>query len=59
MGPVEALKVALGKEVEAAEIYKKFANEYPAAKEIFLFLATEEQKHKKLIEEKIAEFTKY
>lgn len=58
MGPVEALKFALTKETEAADMYEKFSGEYPTAKEIFIFLSGEEQKHKKLIEKKIYELTK-
>ena len=59
MGPVEALKLALTKEVEAEEMYKNFASDHPVAKETFLFLAAEENKHKILIEKKIAELTAY
>ena len=59
MTPVEALKVALSKEIEAADLYQKFSAEYPVAKEIFIFLASEEQKHKALIEKKIVELTRY
>jgi len=59
MIPVEALKLALSKEIEAVEMYQKFSAEYPVAKDIFIFLASEEQKHKSLIEKKIAELTKY
>ncbi|MDD4954305.1 MAG: hypothetical protein PHG40_05320 [Candidatus Omnitrophica bacterium] len=58
MGPVEALKLALGKEIEAMEMYKGFALEYSAAKDTFEFLANEEYKHKQLIEKKIIELTK-
>ena len=58
MGPVEALKFALTKEIEAARMYAKFSEEYPIAKEIFIFLSGEEQKHEKLIEKKIYELTK-
>jgi rubrerythrin len=58
MGPVEALRLALSKEQEAAAMYQKFHAEHPAAKDVFEFLAGEEQKHKKLIEEKIVELTK-
>lgn len=58
MGPVEALELALSKEIEAMDMYKKFLGEYPVAKEIFEFLANEEYKHKELIEKKIYELTK-
>lgn len=58
MGPVEALKFALGKEVEALELYKKFAADYSVARDTFEFLITEESKHKVLLEKKIAELTR-
>lgn len=54
MGPIQALELALGKEVEAAQMYERFAGEFPVAKDTFIFLAGEEQKHKKLIEELIS-----
>jgi rubrerythrin len=59
MTPVEALKLALSKEVETAELYLKFSAEYIVARDTFVFLAGEEQKHKALIEKRIAELTKY
>lgn len=59
MGPVEALQLALTKEVETAEMYEKFSAQYPSAKDVFIFLVAEEQKHKALIEKKISELTKY
>lgn len=55
MTPIEALEFALNKEIEARDIYRRFSVEHPAVKEVFFFLANEEEKHKKLIEEKIAE----
>lgn len=55
MGPIEALELALGKEREAMEMYDKFSVDFPAAKDVFVFLSGEEQKHKSLIEKKIAE----
>ena len=55
MGPIEALELALSKEKEAMDIYEKFYNEFPTAKDIFLFLLNEEQKHGQLIEKKIVE----
>ena len=58
MGPIEALKIAMMKEIEAIEVYQKFAQEYTVAKDIFLFLVGEEEKHKLLIEKKIFELTK-
>jgi rubrerythrin len=58
MGPVEALKLALSKEEEAITIYKKFSMDFSALKETFSFLINEEEKHKLLLEKKIAEATK-
>lgn len=58
MGPVEALQFALSKEIEAVEMYKRFAINHPVAKDTFLFLQGEEEKHKKLIEKRILELTK-
>ncbi len=58
MDPIEALKLALSKETETEAMYQKFSGDYPIAKDIFAFLANEEQKHKKLIGEKIQELTK-
>lgn len=58
MVPVEALELALTKEKEAIRMYEKFSVEFPAAKETFVFLLNEEQKHRLLIEKRIAELTK-
>jgi len=58
MGPVEALRLAKSKEIEAAEMYSKFSQKFPVAKEIFIFLMSEEEKHKLLIEKKISEMTR-
>ncbi len=60
IGPVEALKLALEREVAAYNAYQKFANELknPQAVEVFRFLSNEEAKHQKLIEGKIKELTK-
>jgi rubrerythrin len=58
MGPVEALKLALSKEIEAKQMYEDFSIKFPAAKDIFEFLLGEEIKHKLLIERKIIELTK-
>lgn len=55
MGPIEALELALQKELESIGIYRKFSADYPAAKDIFFFLLGEEEKHKLLIEKKIVE----
>jgi len=58
IGPIEALKIAMRLEVEAAEFYKMHAAKPSAAQEIFQFLVNEEVKHQQLIEKKIAELTK-
>lgn len=58
MTPVEALKLALSKEVEAIGMYQKFSADYLVAKDTFIFLAAEEEKHKKMLEKKINELTK-
>ena len=55
MSPVEALKLALSKEIEAEEMYQKFSAKYPTVKDIFVFLAGEEQKHKAPIKKRISE----
>lgn len=57
MGPIEALKLALSKELNSISLYNKLNLEYPNLKDIFLFLLNEEQKHKQLIEKKIMELT--
>ena len=59
MTQVEALKLALSKEVNSIELYRKLANQYPAIKELLDSLVIEEEKHKALIEKKIAEVTRY
>ncbi len=58
MGPIEALELALAKEIEAAELYKNLARDYSLARETFLHLAGEEYKHKQIIEKKIFELSK-
>jgi rubrerythrin len=59
MNPVQALKLALGKEEAAIKTYQEFLITYPALGELFSFLITEEQKHKALIEKKILDLTRY
>lgn len=58
MGPVEALELAKLKEIEAAEMYQKMAIQFPEIKDTLMSLKIEEEKHRKLIEEKIVEFKK-
>lgn len=55
MGPIEALKLALSREVKSIELYDKFMRQFPVAKDTFSFLMVEEEKHKQLIEKKIVE----
>jgi rubrerythrin len=55
MGPAEALELALSKEKDSISLYEKFYNDFPAAKDTFLFLLNEEQKHRQIIEKKIVE----
>jgi len=59
MGPVDALTLALAKEIESIELYTKILNEHPSLNEELVFLINEEQKHKKIIEKKIYELTRY
>ena len=58
MGPVEALEIALAKEQEAVELYKKLAEQHVNIKEIFQALMLEEQRHEKLILAKIQELSR-
>lgn len=55
MGPIEALELALTKEIEAVNMYGKFCLQFPSAKETFEFLKGEEEKHKLLLEKRISE----
>jgi rubrerythrin len=60
MVPVEALRLALSKEIEAIEVYKKLASEHPSnevLRDIFSFLINEEEKHKKMLEQEIYKMT--
>ncbi|MBI4845583.1 MAG: ferritin-like domain-containing protein [Candidatus Omnitrophica bacterium] len=59
MTPVEALRLALKGEEGAIELYKECIAKYPSLADLFSELLTEEQKHKKLIEKRIFEATKY
>ncbi|MFA5117315.1 MAG: hypothetical protein WC695_00515 [Candidatus Omnitrophota bacterium] len=55
MDTIDALKLALSKEKDAVEVYKKLLIQHPALKDLFYFLINEEEKHVLLIEKKIAE----
>jgi len=58
MGPVDALKLALSKEVASIELYNKLNLKHPGLQELFSFLIIEEERHKRLIEKKILEMTR-
>lgn len=58
MSPIEALNLALAREEDAIELYRRFAEEHKVAEDVFLFLFNEENKHKTLIEKKIFELTR-
>jgi len=58
MGPVDALKLALSKEMESIKLYNTLNLEHPALGELLLLLINEEEKHKLLIEKKIGEITR-
>jgi len=59
MTVMEALKLALSKEIAAIEMYRKLAIEHTAISELLNSLMNEEEKHKKLLEQKILELTGY
>ena len=54
---LEALKFALAQEAAAIKIYQEMLISHPTLMELFSFLVTEEQKHKALIEKKIADLS--
>ena len=55
MGPIEALELALRKEIDAKNTYEKLYEQFPEIKDIFMFLMNEEEKHQHLIQKKISE----
>lgn len=57
MTDAEALKLALSKEENSIRLYKKMLARYSNLKDLLSSLLTEEQKHKKLIEERIVSLT--
>ena len=59
MTAVEALQLALTKEQNAIDLYDRMAGKYPEIREMLQSLIIEEQKHKKMIQEKIQEITRY
>lgn len=58
MTPVEALEVALEKEKAAIALYQDLIVKHSEIKDLLYSLLIEEQKHKKLLEEKIVELTR-
>ena len=59
MTPVEALRLALAKERAAIVLYQQLAEDHPDIRELLTDLANEKTKHKKLIEKKMVELTRY
>lgn len=57
MTEIEVLKLALSKEEAAAKAYQEMLAAHPVLKDLLSFLVTEEQKHKLLIQKKIAELS--
>lgn len=59
MTPTEALELALSKEKASIELYARLANEHAEIRDLLFDLLNEEEKHKKMIEEKIRSMTRY
>jgi rubrerythrin len=55
---IEVLKIALSKEMNSIKLYQEILSHHPNLTELLSILITEEQKHKMLIEKKIAELTR-
>ena len=55
---IEVLRLALSMEEDAIRIYQKLLTQHPNLKDLLYLLVIEEQKHKDLIEKKIAELLK-
>ena len=53
--PIEIIQMALGREKDAVRNYTESAKtaEEPSIREMFLFLAEEEKKHVKLLQEEV------
>ena len=54
---IEALKIALKKEERSIALYQRLLGKHPILKDLMYTLITEEQKHSKLIKDKISELT--
>jgi rubrerythrin len=59
MTPIEVLELALTKEQSAIDFYGRLSRQHQDLKELLALLLNEEQKHKKMIQDKIREFTRY
>jgi len=55
---IEVLKLALSKEEEAIKLYEGMIKSNPGVKDLLYDLVTEEQKHKLLLEKRIALLTR-
>ena len=53
--PIEIIQLALGREKDAVRDYTEYAKtaEEPTVREMFLFLAEEEKRHVKLLQDEI------
>ena len=58
MIPVEALEIALVKENASIKLYRKLAAEHKVIEDLLMSLVNEEEKHLKMIKERIYELTK-
>ncbi|MBF0522305.1 MAG: hypothetical protein HQL24_04525 [Candidatus Omnitrophica bacterium] len=52
---VEVLQLALTQEEAAIKTYQQLAEQYPNLRDLLYFLVVEEQKHRSLLQKKIAE----
>jgi rubrerythrin len=59
MTPQEALQMALDKEEGAIELYRDLSNQHPPIRDLLISLMNEEYKHKKLLQDKLSELTRY
>lgn len=58
MTPYEALEKVLKKEQASIRLYKELSQKHPGIKDLLFSLVNEEQKHKKMIQDKIKELKK-
>jgi len=55
MTPVEALEIALLKEEASVKLYRRLADEHKAIEDLLMLLVNEEEKHVKIIQNRIRE----